>query len=155
MLRGEKDSQQEATYRIEVKLSQDYFYPSVVYFYMEQHRVSAIMQKFSLKHKISILTFAIATTLIGLDFNMAVKPATAIDTEGALCTRVVSTVDKTIKDNPTEENVIAALENVSQLFPVKDRSKVDSFLEQYANELSHILVEEGDPSLACTLLGVL
>ena len=121
---------------------------------MEQYRVSAIMQKFSLKHKISILTFAIGTIVIGLDFNMAVKPATAFNTEASICQRVVTIVNKTVKENRTEGNIILALEDVSQSFPKKEQTKVDGFVEQYANELIGILVEEGDPSLACALLGV-
>ncbi|MBD2512409.1 hypothetical protein H6G91_35230 [Nostoc muscorum FACHB-395] len=59
-----------------------------------------------------------------------------------------------LKDNRTEENIITALENVTQLFPKEDRSQADAFVEQYSNELISVLVEEGDPSLACALIGV-
>ncbi|KAK5988842.1 Prosaposin [Cladobotryum mycophilum] len=76
------------------------------------------------------------------------------DIECVLCKRIVEMVDGDIGANRTEEAIIQSLSTTCTLVPKGDRSKCDTFLEQYANELIHILVEEGDPSLACTLLGV-
>ncbi|XP_054162734.1 prosaposin-like [Oppia nitens] len=76
------------------------------------------------------------------------------DMECVICKRVVEYVIKQLSDNRTEEEIITALQQVCSLFPVRDRSKCSNFIEQYANELIHILIDEGDPNLACTLLGV-
>ena len=76
------------------------------------------------------------------------------DIECVICKRIVQMVVEELKDNRTEEAIISALKNVCSLFPRKERNKCDSFVEQYADELIHILIEEGDPSLACALLGV-
>jgi len=87
------------------------------------------------------------------------KPAESVQTlpkdlECDICKRVVEMIMNQLKDNRTEEAIIQALENVCSLFPQKTRQKCDAFIEQYANELIHILIEEGDPGLACALLGV-
>ncbi|CAG2120838.1 unnamed protein product, partial [Medioppia subpectinata] len=76
------------------------------------------------------------------------------DMECVICKRIVTYVVEELKDNRTEQAIITALEHICSLFPQKERSKCDAFVDQYANELIHILVEEGDPDLACTLLGV-
>lgn len=76
------------------------------------------------------------------------------DLECDLCKRIVEMIVQQLKDNRTEEAIIQALKGVCSLFPQKGRQKCDDFVEQYANELIHILIEEGDPALACALLGV-
>jgi saposin len=76
------------------------------------------------------------------------------DVECLLCKRLVKYVIEELKDNRTEEAIISALERVCSLFPSKDRAQCDNFVQQYADELIHILTEETDPEMACTLLGV-
>jgi hypothetical protein len=53
----------------------------------------------------------------------------------------------------TEEKIFNTLENICSLYKKSERSKCDNFIEKNANELIYILVEESDPSAACTLLG--
>jgi len=76
------------------------------------------------------------------------------DIECLLCKRLVQYVVQELKDNRTEEQIEAALSRVCNLFPKKDRNQCNSFVTQYTDELIHILIEEADPELACTLLGV-
>lgn len=79
----------------------------------------------------------------------------ARDPDCLLCKQVVKIVVSEIHNNRTEESVINALEKVCPLFSVSGaRSRCNVFVEQYTDELIHILLEEGDPSLACALLGV-
>ena len=81
-----------------------------------------------------------------------IEPQT--DIECLICKRIVTYVVQELEDNRTEKTIIQELQHVCQLFPQKERQKCDDFIEQYADELIHILIEEGDPDLACTLLGV-
>jgi hypothetical protein len=75
--------------------------------------------------------------------------------ESLLCKRVVSAVVQETRDNPTEENIISALDNVCSSFPAGGaNADCNSFVETYSDDLSQILVEAVDPSLACTPLGV-
>ncbi len=76
------------------------------------------------------------------------------DVECLLCKRLVQYVIQELKDNRTEEAIISALDRVCSLFPSKDRAQCKNFVEQYTDELIHILTEETDPEMACTLLGV-
>jgi len=76
------------------------------------------------------------------------------DIECDLCKRVVTTVGGEIKNDRSEEGIIKGLEDVCSQFPRRDRNKCDAFVEQYANELIHVLIEEESPSTACTMLGV-
>jgi saposin len=76
------------------------------------------------------------------------------DVECLICKRLVQYVIQELKDNRTEEAIIAALKRVCSLFPSKDRAQCNGFVEQYTDELIHILTEETDPEMACTLLGV-
>ena len=76
------------------------------------------------------------------------------DIECVICKRVVQIIVEELKDNRTEESIITALKDVCSLLPKKYRNNCDTFVEEYTNELIHILIEEGDPGLACALLGV-
>jgi len=76
------------------------------------------------------------------------------DIECLICKRLVTYVVQQLKDNRTEEAIIEALEKVCSLFPSRDRDECNSFVQTYTDELVHILIEETDPELACTLLGV-
>ena len=71
-----------------------------------------------------------------------------------ICKKTVQLVNNDIQDNRTEEEIINSLEKVCSLFPQRDKTKCNSFEEQYTNELIHILIEESDPALACTLLNL-
>lgn len=59
-----------------------------------------------------------------------------------------------LKDHRSEEAIMAALERVCSLLPRPDRPSCDGFINQYGSELVDIIIEEGDPSLACARLGV-
>lgn len=83
-----------------------------------------------------------------------VQRQTAVDQECVTCKRVVKYVVQELSDNRTEEAIIQSLQSVCNLFPKNDSSNCDMFVEEHKNELIHILIEEGDPDLACTLLGV-
>ena len=71
-----------------------------------------------------------------------------------ICKQVTNLVNQNLGDNASEGEITKALENVCSDVPTKRREKCDAFIEQYGNELIDILVEERDPGLACTLLGV-
>ena len=75
----------------------------------------------------------------------------ARDVECVLCTAVIRTVVAETRDNPTEENILSALNDVCS---TTGDPACMSFVEQHSGELSKILAEETDPSLACTQLGV-
>jgi len=66
----------------------------------------------------------------------------------------MTTVNTDIQNNRSEEEIIQSLDNVCGLFPRKDRNKCDTFIEQYTNELIHIIAEGKNSTLACTMLGV-
>jgi hypothetical protein len=53
---------------------------------------------------------------------------------------VTSTLNEELKDGSEEGVIIGALENVCILFAQKDHAKCDTFLEQYSNELVHVLI---------------
>lgn len=78
----------------------------------------------------------------------------ADDLECLLCKRIVNIILNELKDNRTEDAIVAALDHVCQLFPKARRDECQSFVERYTDELIHILTEETDPEMACTLLGV-
>ena len=75
------------------------------------------------------------------------------DADCLTCKTVVKLVVKEVDNGRTEERIIGSLETIC-LPVLKLKQGCDTFVQQYANELIHILVEEEDPELACTLLGV-
>lgn len=71
-----------------------------------------------------------------------------------LCKRIVKYIEVELEDNRTEAAIINALDHVCRWFPVADREKCISFVEEYTDELIHILAEETDPGMACALIGL-
>ncbi|KAG9509153.1 Prosaposin, partial [Fragariocoptes setiger] len=73
-----------------------------------------------------------------------------------LCKRVVSQLEKILKNNATEQEIEQALDRVCA-FIHKDQSKIDEcneMVNKYTDDLIHILTDESDPELVCMLLNV-
>ncbi|KOC07780.1 hypothetical protein AFLA70_76g002610 [Aspergillus flavus AF70] len=104
-----------------------------------------------------IIPLTIGSLIFALEANSMAGAAKSLlrrDLECDLCKRVIGVADGEIKDKRNEEAIVAALENVCKSIPGKEQPKCDTFIEQYSNELIHILIEEEDPGMACRLLGV-
>jgi saposin len=76
------------------------------------------------------------------------------DVECLLCKKLVQIIVDELKDNRTEASIEAALDHVCQLVPSSERNQCLSFVNTYTDELIHILTEETDPNMACTLIGL-
>ncbi|KAJ6001004.1 hypothetical protein N7481_001413 [Penicillium waksmanii] len=69
------------------------------------------------------------------------------DLECDVCKSVASSVNKELQGERNEEAIIAAVDNVCSSLPKRDHGKCNTFLEQNANGLIRVLVEEKDPNL--------
>lgn len=71
-----------------------------------------------------------------------------------LCEFVMKEIDDLLSKNATEQEIIAALEKVCSIMPSKVRASCDAFVEEYGKAIIDMLVQELDPSVICTTLGL-
>jgi hypothetical protein len=77
------------------------------------------------------------------------------DLECDICQKVVTTANTDLEgEDRDKDHITSALGGSCAQFPKQDRTKCDTFLEQYSSELEDILIGEKDPNTACALLGV-
>lgn len=72
--------------------------------------------------------------------------------ECVICKRVVAFIVSELKDRRTEQEIIHVLDRVCVLLPRKEQDQCQTFIDDYTDELIHILTEEGNPNLVCALL---
>lgn len=70
----------------------------------------------------------------------------------ALCEFVVSTLDKKLQDNRTEESIKQALENVCLHMPVTVRKDCKRLVDAYAKEIVEALLADLTPDEVCAAL---
>jgi len=71
-----------------------------------------------------------------------------------LCEFIMKELDDLIGQNATEEQIIAALEKVCSFLPSSIRASCDDFVKTYGKAIIEMLVQELDPSVICTTLGL-
>ncbi|XP_015757258.1 PREDICTED: prosaposin-like [Acropora digitifera] len=71
-----------------------------------------------------------------------------------LCEYVITTLKGILNENSTKEEIEEAVEDVCSLFPDTIKSDCDQFVKQYEPAIVELLLQEIDPALVCTMLGV-
>ncbi|KAK2572888.1 Prosaposin [Acropora cervicornis] len=71
-----------------------------------------------------------------------------------LCEYVMTTLKGILSENSTKEEIKEALEDVCSLFPDTIRSECDQFVKQYEPAIAELLLQEIDPAMVCTMLGL-
>ena len=70
----------------------------------------------------------------------------------ALCEFVITTLDKKLKDNRTEESIKEAMENVCAYMPKSVRKDCTKLVDAYADEIIEMLIAELSPEEVCAAL---
>jgi len=70
----------------------------------------------------------------------------------ALCEFVITTLDKKLKDNRTEESIKQAMENVCAYMPKSVRKDCTKLVDAYADEIIEMLIAELSPEEVCAAL---
>jgi saposin len=81
-------------------------------------------------------------------------PAVTAGPQCILCEFVMKELETLLGENATEAEIIAALKKVCSYLPATVRDSCDSFVDQYAKAIIEMLVQELDPSVICTTLGL-
>ncbi|GBN42353.1 Prosaposin [Araneus ventricosus] len=76
------------------------------------------------------------------------------DVECELCKEVIGKVEDMVKDQKTEDEIKAALDKVCSYLPSSVSAKCVSFVNQYADLIVTLLIQELDPQLVCAQLGL-
>ena len=70
----------------------------------------------------------------------------------ALCEFVITTLDKKLKDNRTEESIKAAMESVCPYMPKSIRKDCTKLVDAYADEIIEMLIAQLSPEEVCAAL---
>lgn len=70
----------------------------------------------------------------------------------ALCEFVITTLDKKLKDNRTEESIKAAMESVCPYMPKSIRQDCTKLVDAYADEIIEMLIAQLSPEEVCAAL---
>lgn len=71
-----------------------------------------------------------------------------------ICKKIVKIIQRQLKDNATDQQIVNVLEEVCEILPSKDKSSCQSVVSNYANKLIEILTQDIDSDTACTLAGL-
>lgn len=75
--------------------------------------------------------------------------------EGELCTIcefAISTIEKELSNNSTEQEVIAAVEKVCDILPSSVKDQCKQLIEQEGPQIINLLINKADPKTVCTTL---
>ena len=74
--------------------------------------------------------------------------------ECVLCEYVMSELDNILKDNNSKEAIENALKMVCSKLPSTISQECSDFVNQYADLVIDLLIQEGDPKKVCTALSL-
>lgn len=71
-----------------------------------------------------------------------------------ICKKLVKIIQRQLKDNATDQQIINVLNEVCELFPLKDRDNCHQVVTNYSDKLIETLTQDIDPNIACALAGL-
>lgn len=71
-----------------------------------------------------------------------------------ICKKLVKIIQRQLKDNATDKQIINVLTEVCEVFPAKDRDNCQQVVKDYADKLIETLTQDIDPNIACALAGL-
>lgn len=74
--------------------------------------------------------------------------------ECTICKILVEKIDEMIKQNVTKQEILDALDKICSLLPESLRNQCTSFVTQYGPLIIDLLIQEMDPALVCSTLGL-
>jgi hypothetical protein len=70
------------------------------------------------------------------------------------CKQFLKEIVKELHGHHEEEEIVSALDRVCSRLLATDRHKCEAFIDQYHEELIHILPTDSNPELICSLIGI-
>ncbi|XP_076824287.1 uncharacterized protein LOC143470198 isoform X13 [Clavelina lepadiformis] len=71
-----------------------------------------------------------------------------------LCMTVIEELDHVLDENSTEEEIVKAVEKVCTILPSQYQGECDLLIEQYGDDIIHLLPSLLDPQAVCSTLGL-
>lgn len=72
----------------------------------------------------------------------------------AICKKLVRIIQRQLKDNATDTQIINVLTEVCEVFPRSDRDSCRTVVKDYAKNLIDALTKDVDPDMACAMAGL-